>query len=68
MDTSRAVVPVYTIYDRDIPREHLSYCIIVNPIGPPEDAIKDRRPEHDKSVAGCEGGTCLLREKTDGAV
>jgi hypothetical protein len=57
-------VPVYTIYDRDIPLAHIRACIIVNPIGP--GPAKDYRAPEASTVAGCEGSRCELSSR-DGA-
>jgi hypothetical protein len=58
-------VPIYSIYNRDIPRVHLGACIIVNPTGP---APKDKRETHEATVAGCEGDRCKIpsREVANG--
>jgi hypothetical protein len=54
--------PTYTIYDRDIPIEHLrGGCIIVNPVIPATN-VRDGREAHDKVVSGCEGASCQLKE------
>jgi hypothetical protein len=53
-------VPIYTIYDRDIPLAHIRACVIVNPIGP--GPAKDHRPPEAKTVARCEGGSCAIRD------
>jgi hypothetical protein len=53
-------VPVYSIYDRDIPLAHIRACVIVNPISP--GPAKDHRPPEEKIVAGCEGGSCAIRD------
>jgi hypothetical protein len=56
-------MPIYTIYDRDIPIKHLrAGCIITNPVIPAT-SVRDGREAHEKSVPGCEGGICLLGEK-----
>jgi hypothetical protein len=54
-------VPIYSIFDRDIPRAHLHACVIVNPIGPAE----DRREAHETIVAGCESASCLIGATDD---
>lgn len=54
------LIPVYSIYDRDIPRAHLRACVIVNPIGP---APKDWREPQEKAIAGCEAASCTIQAK-----
>jgi hypothetical protein len=56
-------IPVYSIFDRDIPLAHIRACISVNPIGPTE----NRREAHEKTVGGCEGGSCLILPREDTA-
>lgn len=56
-------VPVYSIFDRDIPLAHIHACIIVNPIGPTE----DKREACEKTVNSCEGRQCVLKSEADGA-
>jgi hypothetical protein len=64
MTESALPVPVYSIYDRDIPRQHVCACVIVNPIGcGPE--VRGRKPE-DTLVAGCEGSACLIPAREAG--
>lgn len=56
-------VPVYSIFDRDIPLAHFRACIIVNPIS----LAEDKREPHETIVAACEGGACAIlpdREQT----
>lgn len=58
-------IPVYSIYDRNIPRQHISTCVIVNPIAS-ADRIRDGRKECDKAVAACEGDRCALSTQRNG--
>jgi hypothetical protein len=56
----RAILPVYTIYDRcNVPIEHARVATFINPISRGE----DHRAHHEKTVAGCEGGKCVLPVK-----
>lgn len=56
-------LPVYSIYDHDIPLVHLrAGCIIINPIAA-SDKIYDSRDAHDKHVPSCEGDRCTLPQK-----
>jgi hypothetical protein len=54
-------IPAYIIYDRYVPIEHARVATFLNPIGPTE----DKREESEKTVAGCEGGACLLSGRPD---
>jgi hypothetical protein len=56
-------IPIYSIYDRDIPLTHLRVCVIVNPIGR---GPKDNREKHEKRVAGCEVASCSLASSPEG--
>jgi hypothetical protein len=63
--TNRLPIPIYNIYDRDIPRQHLHACIIVNPIGR---SMKDGRAAYETTVAGCEGASCLIPGSQSGGL
>ena len=52
--TANLLVPVYSIFDRDIPLAHIRACVIINPIGPAE----DKREASDKTAPSCESGAC----------
>jgi hypothetical protein len=52
-------VPVYSIYDRDIPLAHIRVCVIVNPVSPAE----DKRAPAEQTVASCEGSACAIRSE-----
>jgi hypothetical protein len=55
--TGREILPVYTIYDRvNVAPAHARIATFVNPISRGE----DRRAHHEKTVAGCEGGQCVV--------
>jgi hypothetical protein len=57
ISAGRAILPVYTIYDRcNVPIEHARAATFINPISRGE----DRRAHHETTVAGCEGGKCVL--------
>jgi hypothetical protein len=57
LSTSRAILPVYTIYDPcDVPIEHAHVASFINPISKGE----DRRAHHEKTVGGCEGAKCAI--------
>jgi hypothetical protein len=58
--TGRAILPVYTIYDRcNVPIQHARVATVVNPISKGE----DRRAYHETTVAGCESGKCVIPVK-----
>jgi hypothetical protein len=57
LSTSPASLSVDTIYDRsDVHIEHARVASFINPIS----KSKGRREHHEKSVAGCEGGKCMV--------
>jgi hypothetical protein len=53
--------PIYSNYDRDLSPEIARIAVFIIQIGP----LEDSRPEHEKSVSGCESGACLLRETNE---
>jgi hypothetical protein len=60
LSAGRAILPVYTIYDRcNVPTAHARVATFINPISKGE----DRRAHHEMTIAGCEGGKCVLPVK-----
>ena len=55
-------VPVYSIFDRDIPLAHIRVCVIINPIAL---TMRDGREANETAVAGCEGSKCLIPDRAE---
>ena len=49
-------------YDRDVPPDIARNATFIVVIGPGEGDLCDRREHDEKTVAGCEGGSCALPE------
>jgi hypothetical protein len=53
--------PVFPAHIRNLPTEIARIAVFNIAIGPGPD--QDKRPEHAKTVAGCEGGSCTVGAK-----
>jgi hypothetical protein len=50
-------------YIRDVPPGIAREATFIIDIGPGEGFIRDDREPHEKTVAGCEGGSCVIAQR-----